>query len=126
MSICRPCHHAVAEAFPVAVAVEPVPKVCYWATLKYDQEEIVGTVYSNYRHYNPDDYLLEFLDADAQEEKANANFEDRGAGDVTKFCDPPRLVEIRIKNICSRFAERTFMATMKFSGVISVMCRPVP
>ena len=73
------------------LAVEPVPEECRWAALQYYQQEIVNTVDSNYRHRTPDYDLLVSLDTDAQEEKANADFEDCGAGDIANFGNEPTL-----------------------------------
>jgi hypothetical protein len=94
MAICRPSHHIVGKTFAAMLAVEPVPEVCRWAALQYYQQEIVNTVDSNYRHRTPDYDLLVSLDTDAQEEKSNADFEDRGASDISNFRYPPTLVVV--------------------------------
>lgn len=108
------------------LAVESVPEVRRWAALKYDHEEVVDTVCRDGPNYNPDYDLLVPLDTNAQEEVANADFEDRGTGNIPNLGNPPALVDVRTENICLEFLGQTFMPITKFSFVISPMCRPVP
>jgi hypothetical protein len=108
------------------LAVEPVPEVLCRAALKYDHEKVVDTVCRDNPNHNPDYDLLVPLDTNAQEEVANADFEDCGTGDIANLSNPPALKDVRTKIIRLEFLGQTFMPITKFALSISQMCRPVP
>jgi hypothetical protein len=108
------------------LAVEPVPEVLCRAALKYDHEKVVDTECRDNPNHNPDYDLLVPLDTNAQEEVANADFEDCSTRDIANLSNPPALKDVRTKIIRLEFLGQTFMPITKFALSISQMCRPVP
>lgn len=105
------------------------PEGGWRGALEDDEEEEDQARGDGESHGGPDDVDVGFSDGDAEEEDADGNFKDGGAGDVEEFTDPPVLGVwlAGLKEGVSRgWVSQTLSAMEACSCEISFICLPVP